>query len=289
MDQRPPEPDEPSEPESSDAAGASEPTQASQPREPTAGTPLAPPQSSIITADPVLSEDGVARPEVAWEAPTPASRREVPGAPGFVFGSTLARFAAYWLDGFILTVVAAVLSGLAAAVFALDTRTTADAEALGSIFYIILTALTAVYFVGLWTSARRATLGMRPFALQIGTAFDGRPISVVQALARWAVLGYPLALLLLVPALASVAGLVGFVLPIVLLLSTVASPTKQGLHDRVANSVVVQPAGQGTNTAAMACLIVVIAVVLISLLSIVALIFLGGQVESILSGAGESV
>jgi hypothetical protein len=75
---------------------------------------------------------------------------------------------------------------------------------------------------------------------------------------------------------------------IVLLVSTVMSPTKQGLHDRFANSAVVRPAGAGSGIA-MACLVIVIALFVLAILSIVALIFVGGQVSTILSDIGNSV
>jgi uncharacterized RDD family membrane protein YckC len=271
MDQRPP--------------GSAEP--APEPLEPPERSdPPAPPHSTIITADPVLTDDGP-RPEVHWAAPQAAGQREVPGAPGIVFASTVARFAAYWLDGLLLILASAVLGALAASVLSIDSRR--DGAALGAVFYLIYTALTLVYFVGFWTGARRATLGMRAFGLQVGNAFDGRQLSIEQALKRWVLLGYPLGLVALIPQVAVVAGLLSLILPIVLLVTTVASPTKQGLHDRFAGSAVVQPAGRVSSGAATACLVVVIAVVVVSLLSIAALIFLGGQIEQILSEVGESV
>jgi uncharacterized RDD family membrane protein YckC len=254
--------------------------------EPPDATPPASPRSTIITAEPVLTDDGP-RPEVAWAAPPPPGQRGVPGAPGFVFASTVARFAAYWLDGLLLILASALLGGIASVALSIDS--VRDGDALSAVFYIIYTALTVVYFVGFWTSARRATLGMRAFGLQVGTAFDGRQLSIEQALKRWVLLGYPLGLVVLIPQVAVVGALVSFILPIVLLVTTVSSPTKQGLHDRFAGSAVVQPADRGTSGAATACLVVVIVVVVLALLSIAALIFLGGQIEQILSEVGESV
>jgi hypothetical protein len=66
------------------------------------------------------------------------------------------------------------------------------------------------------------------------------------------------------------------------------SPTKQGLHDRFANTAVVRPATAGSG-AAMACLVIAIVIALAALAAIIGLIFLGGQVSSILSAVGESV
>ena len=77
---------------------------------------------------------------------------------------------------------------------------------------------------------------------------------------------------------------------IILLITTATSPTKQGLHDRFANTALVRPSGQGTSGLATACLdrrswswsCARVA-------SIVALILLGSQVSTILSEIGESI
>ena len=76
---------------------------------------------------------------------------------------------------------------------------------------------------------------------------------------------------------------------IVLLITTATSPTKQGLHDRFANTALVSPSGQGASGLAKACLIIVVVLFLLFVLSIVALILLGNQVSSILSEIGESI
>jgi len=73
-----------------------------------------------------------------------------------------------------------------------------------------------------------------------------------------------------------------------LLVTTVASPTKQGLHDRFAGTAIVRPVGPG-NGLAYACLAIVLIVPLLAIISIIALIFLGGQVSDILSAVGESI
>jgi hypothetical protein len=88
--------------------------------------------------------------------------------------------------------------------------------------------------------------------------------------------------------LGALSGGVLFVWMIVLLITTATSPTKQGLHDRFANSAVVRPTNAG-NTAVVACLVIVLILVALTVLSIVALIFLGSQVSDILSSVGGSV
>ncbi len=84
------------------------------------------------------------------------------------------------------------------------------------------------------------------------------------------------------------SGLLFVLWNIVLLITTATSPTKQGLHDRLANSAVVRPANAG-NGLAYGCLAIVVALLVIAIVAIVGLIFLGGQVSSILSEVGESI
>ena len=76
---------------------------------------------------------------------------------------------------------------------------------------------------------------------------------------------------------------------VVLLGTTITSPTKQGLHDRFANSAVVQPVGGGGNGIVFACLLIIGLGVLLTVIAFVALIVLGGQVSTILSSVGTSV
>jgi uncharacterized RDD family membrane protein YckC len=263
------------------------PPEGTDPPEPPATEPEPEPKSTIISADPVLSADtpGLPEPEVAWGAPPP-SQVEVPGAPGLVFAGVATRFVAYLVDSILIGIPAAIIAGLLAppAATSLDQSFTSD-----PLTVVIYAALSLVYFVGLWMSGRKATLGMRMMKLQVGSAFAGNTLTIGQAATRWALLGYPLGLLTAIPAISGLAGLVQLVWVLILLVSTAASPTKQGIHDRFANSAVVQPAGAGTSGAATACLVIAIILAGLALLSIVALIFLSGQIEQILSEVGNSI
>jgi uncharacterized RDD family membrane protein YckC len=304
MDQRPPEGREPPEPQPPEPQSPAEPpppeptvawdptqplTQAPPPdawgRPPGDGTPP-PPTSSILSADPLLSGGaaGGPGPEVAWAAPP--SPREVPGAPGLVFAGVGTRFVAFFMDSILLAIPAIVVSSI---------QPVPEAATFDEVFYadpvttILLTGLGFVYFVGFWTSGGRATPGMRMMKLQVGSAFEGRTLTLTQAVTRWALLGQPLALVSLFPPIAVVASLLSLVWTIILLVSTAASPTKQGIHDRVAGSAVVQPAGAGASGAALACLVIAVILLGLAVVSVVALVLLGGQVSSILSEVGESI
>ena len=147
------------------------------------------------------------------------------------------------------------------------------------------TAISFVYFVFLWSSGGRATLGMRLLKLQIGNADDGGTLGLDdgdQAVVRHGQLagpaergagpGQPR------PASASSCGTSS------LLVTTGSSPSRQGLHDRFARTAIVQtgPAGSAW---VIGCLAIVIVFVLLFFVSIVGLIFLGSQVSDILERA----
>jgi uncharacterized RDD family membrane protein YckC len=220
---------------------------------------------------------------VAWGAPSAApTGLEVPGAPGLRFGGVLIRVLAYWLDAILVALVGGLLGG------AVGIAAGEDSSAASLIMAVIYFGVEFLYFVGLWTSGGRATLGMRLMKLQIGNAFDGRTLTMSQAVRRWLALGLPFQALSLLPGAASALGGLASLWALVLLISTAISPTRQGLHDRFANSAIVQPIG--ASTPALACLLLlVLLLVVVPLIAIVALILLGGQVSTILSTVGTSV
>jgi hypothetical protein len=128
---------------------------------------------------------------------------------------------------------------------------------------------------------------MRLLKLQVGNAFDGRRLTVEQALSRWFVLGDLIALLYLSPALGGLGSLISLALTVILLVTTIASPTKQGLHDRFARSVVVEPAGIGSGGVVGCLILIVLVVVILPVLAVIGLLALGGQVSTLLSTVGS--
>ncbi len=72
-----------------------------------------------------------------------------------------------------------------------------------------------------------------------------------------------------------------------LLFTTATSPTKQGLHDRFANSAMVEPVGVG-NAALVGCVVLLVLVfVVLPVISIIALVIAGSAVTEILSTVGS--
>src|SRR5204863_9920540 len=117
---------------------------------------------------------------------------------------------------------------------------------------------------------------------------DGRSLTVRQAVRRWLGYGSVLGLLAVVPTLARFAGLAQFAWALVLLVTAARSPTKQGLHDRFAQSALVRPARRSGGLAA-ACLIVLILIALFVIAVVVALIFLGSQIGPLTRPPGTTI
>ncbi len=230
---------------------------------------------------------------VLWATPTSQPRMEVPGAPGLSFADTTSRVVAFIIDSFLVgitgSIIAAVLGYGRTSTFQSGTTSGATVSVQGAAFALPFVGLGFLYFVFFWSGGRRATLGQRIFNLQVGNAFDGQPLTLTQAVKRWLGLGLFLGLFAVTPALYGWASLAQFVWVIALFVTTWRSPTKQGLHDRFANTAMVRPSNQSSSGLLTACLIIVVVVLLLFVVSIVALIFLGSQVSDILSKVGDSV
>jgi uncharacterized RDD family membrane protein YckC len=232
-------------------------------------------------------------PIVNW-APPPTTP-EIPGAPGLSFADTVSRIVAYAIDILILGITGFVIAALLG--LGETTVRTSGSTSVTSFFVsttnpwvsLIYVLLGAVYFTFSWSGGRRATVGQRLFHLQVGNAFDGRSLSTEQAVRRWVALGSFLGLLAFIRPLSGLGSLAQFVWVVILLISTATSPTKQGLHDRFANSAVVKPSGQGTSGIAMACLLVIGLIAVLAIIFIVAVILAGPEILDELSRVGRSI
>ena len=287
---QPPDERDPRRPDSSSSAdqtpSGEAPTQAwSTPVAPGTLAP-APDEAQPVTSGTASSDSATPAPTVAWAAPAVAVQ-EV--APGLTWADIPSRFVAYVIDTFIVAFTGGVIIGVLGVGSSVPGQLDNDPTG-GGLLSIVSTLVGAAYFVLSWSGGRRATLGQRVFRIQVGNAFDGQPLSATQAFKRWIGLGSVIGLLAVIPSasLYGVASLAELAWAVVLLISTSTSPTKQGLHDRFANSAVVRPIGASTGLATT-CLVIVIGLFVIALLSIIALIFLGGQVSAILSAVGQSV
>jgi uncharacterized RDD family membrane protein YckC len=215
-------------------------------------------------------------------------RPEVPPAaapllpPGLVFADTPSRIAAYVLDGVLLSAIVSIPPAVLGLYDTTYTGTAMPEPMTRATFVgvsIFSFAIYAAYFLFFWSGGRRGTPGQRAFGIQVANAFDGQPLTTTQAVERWLGMGWWIGLLVLLPVLSiAVASYVlSFVWWVVLVISMVLSPTKQGIHDRFARSALVRPAGQG-NRWAVGCVWLLI---ITTVLEIVLLIALFSLVESL--------
>jgi uncharacterized RDD family membrane protein YckC len=281
----PPSESTPPPPPFSDAAPPVEP-------EPPATTSDAQPPAGIISAAPVgwsgapsdspsgTPADG---PVVPWSAPAaPVAAAAVGGAvDGVVIARTFPRVVAYFVDSLILGTIGVALSAL----LGLYDSDPDPVAIFGVAAVLVLVDL--LYFIGLWTSGLQATLGMRLLKLRVLDAVTAGTLPLNDALLRWIALSGAVGILGLVPGLRAYIGPLGAIWVLILLVSTATNPLRQGLHDRWARSVVVQPAPGGSGLAVVTCLVLLVLIGVV--LPIAGFAIYGDQIRDILVEIGNSV
>lgn len=189
-------------------------------------------------------------PTSAWTA-GPASSQPVPGPAGFVYADVPNRAVAYLIDVIIVAVVNVILAIVVGGLLGGIVNTNLGSPSFGQINYLALLVVGVVgivinagYFIYTWT-AMRGTVGMKLLGMQVGHETDGVTLTMNQAITRWLLLGgiFSVAQLLNpIGGLGLLLGLLALVWVVVLLVTTAQSPTKQGLHDRYAGTMVVKAA-----------------------------------------------
>ena len=191
------------------------------------------------------------------EAPPPsnswgAAPDPTPGTAGFAYADVPNRIFALIIDvivlGIIGLVVGAVLGAIIGPVYdvKLDLQNV-TAEVTTNYVALIVNllatmAVSAAYWIYGWTRLR-GSLGQKVLGMQVGNFPDGKTLTQDQAIRRWIALGgvFPIAQVVnQLPALGTLITLAILGYTIYLLYSTAKSPTKQGFHDKFANSVVVK-------------------------------------------------
>lgn len=188
----------------------------------------------------------------AWTASL-TSTQPVAGPAGLYYADVPNRVMAYIIDAIIIAVInviiAALLGGLLGGIVKIDLTS----PGLVSINYFALVVvgivgliINAGYFIYTWTSMR-ATVGMKLLGMQVGHESNGATLTMNQAVTRWLLLGGIFSVAQLfnpLPLLGFLLGLLALIWVIALLVTTAQSPTKQGLHDRYAHTMVVKAARQ---------------------------------------------
>ena len=249
--------------------------------------PPPPPTAGLISAKPVGwtdpnsaagSQPSTGDPAVTWTPPVQPVARVV---DGLVIAGTFARVVAYSVDTLFLGLLNLSVLG---ALGLFDRGRDTSLDLVVSIGFVVVDCL---YFIGLWTSGWNATLGMRLLGLRVLSATSASRLSYNDALLRWIALSGAVAILALVPRVAGTLGLLSALWVLVLLVTTATNPLHQGLHDRWAGSVIVQPAPGGSGAAVVTCLVMAVLLFLVLPLGLIALA--GPQLEDLLRQIGESV
>ncbi len=200
------------------------------------------------TGDPGTPTPPPSPPPTGWAAPPPPVQA---GPAGFFYADVPNRAIAYIIDAIILGIVNlvafAVLAGIGLNPVTIDLNSPGLVSynfVAGVIAAIVGLVISGAYFLYTWT-AMRGTVGMKVLGMQVGNAGDGKTLTMEQAVRRWIALGAPFSIAQAfnpAPALGLLIGLAAFAWFIFLLWTTYSSPTKQGFHDKFANSMVVKAA-----------------------------------------------
>ncbi|CAN5634411.1 hypothetical protein BH23CHL7_BH23CHL7_00060 [soil metagenome] len=166
------------------------------------------------------------------------STQPVAGPAGFFYADVPNRVFAMIIDVIAMIVIQFVL----VAILAGGALLTGGFQAMALVANLVAFVIWGAYFIYTW-STMRGTLGMKALGLQVGHQADGRSLTYQQSAIRFGVLFGPQIVLgllgALIPALAGL-GLLSFVWLVVILVTMAQSPTKQGLHDKYAESMVVK-------------------------------------------------
>lgn len=179
------------------------------------------------------------------------ARGTKPGPGGVALADLTDRIIAWVIDAIIIGVAGYIISFILGTVLK-ETRTDSflgvpilvtGPSLLGQLIAVVLVvALSAGYFIYMWTRMGGATVGMRAMKVSVRDAGSGGPVSQQQAINRWLVFGLPFSLYSLyylpIALLPLLAGLALLVYEIYLLYTTANSPTRQGFHDTFAKTVV---------------------------------------------------
>lgn len=179
-----------------------------------------------------------------------AAPQPVAGPAGYVYGDVPNRSIAFIIDYIVMFIVGVIVGGILLAVLGdrvtIENGTVTTVNTTTSLATTLLSyAVIAGYFYICWTGMR-ATVGMKLLGMQIGHEEDGRTVTPNQAIVRLVAMFGPGFVASAVSAFAlglgAILSLVSFVWFLVLLYTTAKSPTKQGLHDQYAHTMVVKAA-----------------------------------------------
>lgn len=219
-----------------------EPRDPSAPPPPQDQPPAAPPPGQSWQSQPQQPGGPPGGGSPAWVG-TLTDQRPVAGPAGYFYADVPNRTIAMVIDVIGVLVVYFIIGAITVGIFGTQTIIGAVANPVALLVQAIISyAIWAAYFIYTWVNMR-GTVGMKMLGLQVGHEEDGRTLTYEQAAWRFGVLFGPQIVIglvtSLVPALGAL-GLLGFLWFIYVLYTMAQSPTKQGVHDRYAKSMVVK-------------------------------------------------
>jgi uncharacterized RDD family membrane protein YckC len=172
-----------------------------------------------------------------------------------VYGDVPGRLVAYAVDAVVLSVLMFAGLVVVGAILGPTVRFSQPTDVLRlrlTVVYeravldaVVAAAISLVYFVGSWLGLGGSP-GQRLLGMRLRAASGSARLSVGPALVRWIAFAAPPAaaaiLGIVVPGLRASFALVVLVWQLILLLTTIASASKQGVHDRLAGSIVTRTA-----------------------------------------------
>ncbi len=173
------------------------------------------------------------------------ARGTKPGPGGVALADFTDRAIAAFIDflilGIIGAIVASIMTGilgeeLLGGIFGVSVKVPSLMSSLATV--VVMLIISAAYFVGMWTRMG-GTVGYKVMKLSVRDASTGQPVSQGAAINRWLLLGAPAVLSSIYGwGIGLILGIVVFVYYLYLIYTTASSPTRQGLHDTYAKTVV---------------------------------------------------
>lgn len=174
------------------------------------------------------------------------ARGTIAGPAGIALADLPDRIIAWIIDAIILSIAGYIVATITTSILGdnfLGLFGGFKTASLISVIVAVIVMLAASfgYFWYMWTQMGGATVGMKVMKVSVRDAASGGAISQNQAITRWLFLVAPIAFYWGLYGwifLTWIVWLLVLVWEIYLLVTTAQSPTRQGLHDKQANTVV---------------------------------------------------
>ena len=175
-----------------------------------------------------------------------SARGTIPGPGGVALADATSRFIATFIDFLILGVIGFIINSISTSVLGdnflgfLGIATVKTPSLISSLVtVVIMLIITAGYFIYQWSRMNGVTVGGRVMKVSVRDASSGGAITQQQAINRWLLLGAPFAIDYFYGwGIGIIIALAVLVWYLYLIYTIAQSPTRQGMHDTYAKTVV---------------------------------------------------